>query len=99
MTPKIKEPINNDLIIYRLDEIKAELSEIKGAYVTKEESHALKMEISVLRADVADLKKVTTQEIERLKGTNQLKNTLLWVGLVASAIINVLVIYNLFTKE
>lgn len=99
MTPKTKEPVNNDLIIYRLDEIKAELSEIKTAYVTKQESHALKVEISLLRNDFNELKKATTGEIERLKGVNQLKNTILWVGLVASAIINVLVIYNLFTKE
>lgn len=37
-------------------------------------------------------KRVTT-----LEKRNDLKNTLLWVGLVASAIINIVVIYQLFT--
>lgn len=49
-------------------------------------------EIHDLRREVANLK----TEITELKGTNTLKNTLLWVGLVASAIINVIVIYQLY---
>jgi hypothetical protein len=56
-----KEPkpsdVNNDLIIYRLDEIKGELVEIKRAYVTKEESLALRAEITALREEVHDLKR------------------------------------------
>lgn len=49
-------------------------------------------EISELRTEVTYLKK----EITQLKGVNNLKNTLLWVGLVASAIINVVALYNIF---
>lgn len=49
-------------------------------------------EIHDLRREVATLK----EEITELKGTNNLKNTLLWVGLVASGIINVVVIYQLY---
>ena len=56
-----KEPkpsnINNDLIIYRLDEIKAEIVDIKKQYVTKEESMALREEIKHLRQEVHELKK------------------------------------------
>lgn len=56
-----KEPkpsdINNDLIIYRLDEIKAEIIEVKKQYVTKEESLALKAEIQGLREEMHELKK------------------------------------------
>lgn len=37
------------------------------------------------------------QDIIKLQGVNNLKNTLLWVGLVASAIINIVVIYQLFS--
>ena len=48
---------NNDLIIYRLDEIKAEIVDIKRQYVTKEESLALKLEIQGLRDEVHELKK------------------------------------------
>lgn len=44
------------------------------------------VEISTLKADIA-----------KLQGTNSIKNTVLWVGLVASAIINILVIYQLFS--
>jgi hypothetical protein len=56
-----KEPkasnINNDLIIYRLDEIKSEIVDIKRQYVTKEESLALKQEILSLREEVHALQK------------------------------------------
>jgi ribosomal protein L29 len=99
MTPKSKLlEINAELIYYQLTEIKKELADFKIHYVTKEESGALKHEIRELRADINDLKTTTTEEIERLKGRNQIKNTVLWVGLVASAIINIIAVYNLFTK-
>lgn len=70
-----KEPkpsdVNNDLIIYRLDEIKGELVEIKKAYVTKEESLALRAEITALR-----------EEVHQLKARN---SVLAWVYPTASA--------------
>jgi hypothetical protein len=70
-----KEPkasdVNNDLIIYRLDEIKGELVEIKKAYVTKEESLALRSEITALR-----------EEVHALKARN---SVLAWVYPTASA--------------
>lgn len=57
----MKEPkasnINNDLIIYRLDEIKAEIVDIKRQYVTKEESQALRVEIQGLRNEIQGIKK------------------------------------------
>ena len=57
----MKEPkasnINNDLIIYRLDEIKSEIVEIKKQYVTKDESTALRLEIQGLRDEVHELKR------------------------------------------
>jgi hypothetical protein len=90
---------NNDLILYRLDEIKGELVDIKLHYVTKTESELLKQEIESLRKDVKDLKLTTSTEIERLKGKKQFRDTLLWVGLTASAIINIVAMYNLFTKD
>lgn len=49
--------INNDLIIYRLDEIKSEIVDIKKQYVTKEESIALRVEIQNLRDEVHALKR------------------------------------------
>jgi hypothetical protein len=56
-----KEPkasnVNNDLIIYRLDEIKNEIVDIKKQYVTKEESLAMKAEIHGLRNEIAELKR------------------------------------------
>jgi len=71
----MKEPkasdVNNDLIIYRLDEIKGELVEIKKAYVTKEESLALRAEITALR-----------EEVHQLKSRN---SVLAWVYPTASA--------------
>ena len=89
MKPEVETKlINNDLIIYILDEIKHQLADFKKDYVTKEESAALKQEISELRKDVNDL-----------KGTHQLRATVLWVGLVASAIINIVALYNIFTRK
>ena len=56
-----KEPkpsdINNDLIIYRLDEIKGQLADFKQNYVTKTESLALKQEITELRVELHEIKK------------------------------------------
>lgn len=57
MTEPKASNTNNDLIIYRLDEIKAEIVDIKRQYVTKEESQALKVEIQSLRDEVHELKK------------------------------------------
>lgn len=52
--------INAELIYYQLSEIKQQLANFEGKYVTKEESMALKSEIQELRADIADLKKSRT---------------------------------------
>lgn len=71
MTEPKPSDINNDLIIYRLDEIKGELVEIKKAYVTKEESLALRAEITALR-----------EEVHQLKARN---SVLAWVYPTASA--------------
>ena len=80
--------INAELIYYMFDEIKAELKEMKKDYVTKTESAALKQEIHDLR-----------KEVESLKSKKIFRDTVLWVGLTASAIINIIAMYNLFTKE
>jgi len=57
MAPEPKpSDTNNDLIIYRLDELKADFKEFKKNYVTKEESHALKQEISELRLEIHEIK-------------------------------------------
>lgn len=56
-----KEPkpsdLNNELIIYRLDEIKSQLADFKANYVTKSESQALKQEIAELRVELHEIKK------------------------------------------
>lgn len=59
MTNKEPKPsdVNNDLIIYRLDEIKQQLADFKKDYVTKEESHQLKNEIAELRIEIHAIKK------------------------------------------
>ena len=80
--------INAELIYYMFDEIKAELKEMKKDYVTKNESAALKQEIHDLR-----------KEVESLKSKKVLRDTVLWVGLTASTIIDIIAMYNLFTKE
>ena len=80
--------INNDLIIYRLDEIKGQLADFKVNYVTKDESAALKQEIKELRLDVHEL-----------KNKKVFRDTILWIGLTASAIINIIALYNVFNNK
>ena len=50
-------PLNNDLIIYRLDEIKSELAIFKKDYVTKQESTEIRMEIKQLKEEVHEMKR------------------------------------------
>ena len=88
MTEPSKSNVNNDLIIYRLEEIKGQLADFKQNYVTKQESHALKVEIQELKVDIHDL-----------KNKKVLRDTLLWIGLTASAIMNIIAMYNIFTKK
>jgi hypothetical protein len=94
-----KTKSTNDLILYRLDEIKEELVDIKHRYVTKAESKALKVEIQALKEKVISLEKTTTHEIERLKASKQLKNTVVWVVLATSAVINVVLAYTTLTEK
>ena len=79
--------VNIDLIIYRLDEIKSQLADFKKEYVTKEESQALKQEIKELRDDVHEL-----------KNKKVFRDTMLWGGLTASAIIDIVAMYKISTK-
>jgi len=55
--------------------------------------------LAIIVSSKADLRLVidNSEDIETLKKLNGLKSTLLWVGLVASAIINIVFVYNLFT--
>lgn len=48
---------NNELIIYRLDEIKQELASFKREYVTKAESAELRHEIQALKHEVHEMKR------------------------------------------
>ena len=57
---KVPTRINAELIYYQLAEIKTQLQDFKINYVTKEESHALKLEIEELRKDIQEIKKSKT---------------------------------------
>jgi len=59
MTKKEPKPstVNTELIVYRLDEIKAELASFKREYVTKAESAELRSEIAQLRTEVHEMKR------------------------------------------
>jgi hypothetical protein len=59
--------INAELIYYQLAEIKSELAEMKVAYVTKAESHALKFQIEELQKDLIDSKQALSEEIAEIK--------------------------------
>ena len=57
--------------------------------------------LNELTTNFAEKEEVAKLEIrvEKLEGKNGFKQTLLWVGLVASAIINIIALYNIFTGE
>ncbi len=57
---KVPTRINAELIYYQLAEIKTQLQDFKVNYVTKEESHALKLEIEELRKDIQEIKRSKT---------------------------------------
>ena len=82
--------INNDLIIYRLDEIKGELIDIKKRHVTKEESAALKHEIEGLREDFNEYKNHTEAELQEIKKRGNITN---WLYPTLSAMFTAVMTY------
>lgn len=75
------------------DDVK-ELKALMTSLITKIDTFSLALtKVGTLEEKVARLE----GELEGVKTRNGFKNTLLWVGLVASAIINIVVIYQLFT--
>lgn len=73
-----------------------EISEVKSylqELITKVDKLALaQTEVSDLRREVVELK----NELAALKNTNDAQSTLKWVILVASVIINIVLVYQLF---
>lgn len=68
--------------------LRDDIQELKGIVKDQTTIYATNAGVTALEARVSTLEK-----------RSDLKNTLLWVGLVASAIINIVVIYQLFTDK
>lgn len=92
MTNKEPKPstVNTELIVYRLDEIKAELALFKREYVTKAESSELRLEIKQLRVDLAEYKQVNSDEIQTLKKRN---NFLSWAYPTLTAVLTAILTF------
>ncbi len=91
MVDKSKNYTDRELLLLNIqttEQINKRLDKFETTFVTKSESAALKHEIEELRKDVAELQ---TKKIFR--------DTILWVGLSASAIINIIALYNIFTRN
>jgi hypothetical protein len=86
MADHIETPTTVKEIGIHLIYISKKLEELENTLKSQQAIYATK-------ETVADIETRVTILEER----NTLKNTLLWVGLVASAIINIVVIYQLFT--
>lgn len=82
--------INNELILYRLDEIKSELADFKKYYVTKTESEALKHEIEGLREDLNEYKVRNQEELEDIKKRGNFTN---WLYPTLSAVFTAVLTY------
>jgi hypothetical protein len=76
------------LNIQSTEEITKRLDKFEHVFVTKTESAALKHEIEELR-----------KEVQELQSKKVFRDTVLWVGLTASAIINIIALYNIFTRR
>ena len=83
----------------QMTNVTSEINEVKSLVkevITKVDAMAtFQVELRQLDGQITTL----NSEITTLKNFNGLKNTLLWVGLVASAIINIVVIYQLFVGK
>jgi hypothetical protein len=90
MTPKLPEEINAELIVYRLDEIKNELAEMKNQFVTKTESQALKHQIEELRQDLQESKKILSREIADLRKSRTIMG---WIYPTATAVFTAIATY------
>jgi hypothetical protein len=66
--------------------MRADIQELKDLIRVMPNGFATKEELSVL-----------DRRVVKLEDRQNLKGTLLWVGLVASAIINIIALYNVFT--
>lgn len=68
-------------------------------FYMNQEIMGLKNAMKEMPNGFADVKSVSSLEarVVKLEDKNSIKQTLLWVGLVASAIINIVVIYQLFS--
>lgn len=88
--PKIPKEINIELIVYRLDEIKSELSEMKNQFVTKTESAALKHQIEELRQDLQDSKQTLSLEIADLRKNRTIMG---WIYPTATAVFTAIATY------
>lgn len=82
----------------QMSSVQSDITDIKSmvtALTSKVDALALaNTRMETMGVEITSLK----QDIIKLQSINNLKNTLLWVGLVGSAIINIVVIYQLFTK-
>lgn len=71
-----------------------------GIHITymREDIHELKRLVESMATSFAtkDEVEAVKKRVSKLERRNDAKNTLLWVGLVTSAIINIVVIYQLF---
>ena len=90
-----------DVVKLQFAEINKNISDLVTALRDANDSKADKSDLEAVRTLVttkADQKDVdnNTIRIKSLEKFNGFKSTLLWVGLVASAIINIVFIYNLF---
>lgn len=102
MVDKNKNYTDRELLLLNIqstEQINKRLDKFETTFVTKSESAALKHEIEELRKDFADYKIDNNKQISELRGKKVIRDTVLWVGLTASAIINVIALYNIFSGE
>lgn len=90
-----------EVVKLQFKETNSNISELVDAIKLSNDNKADKKDLDALTVIVeakADKTAVASNilRIEALSSSNGLKTTLMWIGLVASAIINILFIYNLF---
>lgn len=89
-TQQIKPPKTIEEVGIHLVYMSQKIGELNSTILKQSATHATKEEVDEFKIDVNARLKV-------LETKNTIKDTLLWFGLVASAVINIVFIYQLFT--
>jgi hypothetical protein len=86
------------LLSYRIGKVEEVIQQVSNKFDLFTSKFATREYVDSKLADhLEDITKLDTR-LQKQENKSSVKNTLVWVGLVASVLINLFVLYNLFSK-